>query len=77
MLEELDVVRVKRAMPTAGIAIGAEGTIVHALTEPSTAYLVEFTDAEGRTLATEVFQPEDLEQVWSVRRGQHGQRQAA
>ncbi len=57
--------------------MGAEGTIVHALTESSTAYLVEFTDAEGRTIATEVFQPEDLEQVWSVRHGQPGQRRAA
>ena len=77
MLEELDVVRVKRAIPSAGIALGDEGTIVHTLSGPGTAYLVEFADSEGRTLATEVFQANELEQVWSVKNGQQGQRQVA
>ena len=64
MLEELDVVRVTRALPSAGIAAGAEGTIVHAFPHPETEFLVEFADQEGRTLTTEVLCADELELVW-------------
>jgi Domain of unknown function (DUF4926) len=64
MLEELDVVRVKRALPSAGIAAGSEGTIVHAFPQPEAAFLVEFADQDGRTLATEVLRSDELELVW-------------
>ncbi|HEY1102989.1 MAG TPA: DUF4926 domain-containing protein [Burkholderiaceae bacterium] len=57
---DLDVVTALIAMPAAGIAVGAVGTIVDVFDTPE-GYLVEFSDGTGATLATEVFAPTQLE----------------
>lgn len=57
---DLDVVTARIAMPAAGIAVGAVGTIVDVFDAPE-GYLVEFSDDAGATLAMEVFTPAQLE----------------
>ncbi|PYC65511.1 DUF4926 domain-containing protein [Micromonospora arborensis] len=38
-------------MPAEQLPAGAVGTVVHIFSSPSTAYEVEFADADGRTVA--------------------------
>ena len=65
MFAELDVVRLRRGLPAAGLSRGQTGTIhaVHAGPPPS--YLVEFCDARGLTLAILPVAEEDLALQWS------------
>lgn len=77
MFEENDVVRVKRAIPDAGIAAGTEGVVVSLFSKPNAAFLVEFSDDEGRTVATEALLPDDLDLVWSAKSDPASHRQAA
>lgn len=53
-----DVVELLADRSAAGLGVGAVGTIVDEL--ESGAYLVEFTDDEGRTLAIEALEPADF-----------------
>lgn len=53
-----DVVELISARPDAAIAVGTVGTVVEELAEET--YLVEFCDAEGRTLAVEPVPARDL-----------------
>lgn len=53
MFKELDTVKTLVAIPKAGVAVGDIGTIVEVVTKPSRAYLVEFANEEGETLAME------------------------
>ena len=46
-LGELDVVRVRRAIPEHGLEGGEEGTIVEILDRPDSAYLVDFSGGSG------------------------------
>jgi hypothetical protein len=68
MFEENDVVRLRVAIPTLGLLRGVVGTVVHVFSTP-VGFLIEFTDAEGQTLGTEVLQPEHLDLVWSAQHG--------
>jgi hypothetical protein len=59
--EELEVVYLLVSRPESGLARGEAGTIVHAVTKPAPAYLVEFVDHEtGYTRAEEFFTPDQL-----------------
>jgi phosphohistidine phosphatase SixA len=60
MFKELDVVKTVVAIPKAGIAVGALGTIVHVAHKPSLAYLVEFANNKGETLAEEFLTAEEI-----------------
>ncbi|MFI6236969.1 DUF4926 domain-containing protein [Micromonospora sp. NPDC050784] len=51
MLELYDVVELREAIPGEQLPAGAVGTVVHVFDSPSTAYEVEFADADGRTIA--------------------------
>jgi hypothetical protein len=53
MFKELDVVKTVVAIPKVGIAVGDLGTIVDVVNKPSRAYLVEFANDQGETLAME------------------------
>jgi len=55
---ELDYVETKTEKD--GVKPGQRGTIVHIFTNPSIAYLVEFTDTNGHATAMPTYQPEDL-----------------
>ncbi|MEV1328554.1 DUF4926 domain-containing protein [Micromonospora costi] len=46
-----DVVELKEVVPSEQLSAGAVGTIVHIFRSPPTAYEVEFSDADGRTIA--------------------------
>jgi hypothetical protein len=67
---ELDVVRVRRALPEHGIAAGATGTVllVHDAAGRPRAYEVEFSDSDGVTLAMVVLEQSDIEVTWRHRR---------
>lgn len=63
-IKELDVVQTLVDVPArddeAAIARGSVGTVVAIATRPSLAYLVEFADEDGRTLAMPWMLPEQL-----------------
>ncbi|SDW96849.1 protein of unknown function [Pseudomonas syringae] len=46
-----DVVRLEVDLPVEGLARGDIGAVVHKFPGPEIAYEVEFTDAQGRTVA--------------------------
>jgi Domain of unknown function (DUF4926) len=50
-MKELDVVTLAIDLPDHGLTAGATGTVVHIFHTPYTAYEVEFTDANGATVA--------------------------
>lgn len=57
----LDVVSLNIALPIAGLAIGSEGTIVE---DFGTAYMIEFLNSEGYTIAVETVSADDVSLVW-------------
>lgn len=57
---ELDVVVLAEDLPDEGLTKGMIGTIVHVFEEPALAYLVEFCDEEGRTIALPTLLPVQL-----------------
>jgi hypothetical protein len=64
MLNEYDVVRLKRALPEHGLAAGAVGTILilHRESPPyEDAFEVEFCDDDGGTIALITVHARDLE----------------
>ena len=64
-MKMLDVVRVNRDIPEAGVTKGMQGTIVDVYERPHRAYEVEFCDGEGRTIALATLLPEDVTLVSS------------
>lgn len=46
-----DTVRLLVDLPDEGLEAGAVGAVVHVFERPNVAYEVEFTDADGRTVA--------------------------
>jgi hypothetical protein len=50
-VRELDVVTLAADLPADGLHAGDTGTVVHVFHKPYTAYEVEFTDSDGRTIA--------------------------
>jgi hypothetical protein len=65
MFSEYEVVKLKR--PLVGLNAGAIGAIVMAYNFVPPGYEVEFTDADGVTLALLTLHDEDLEPVTEVR----------
>ena len=59
MFQPLDTVRLKNALPGAGLAAGALGAVLEVFKGGHC--LVEFTDAQGQTIAEPVLAPEQLE----------------
>ena len=55
-----DVVTIVVAMPEHGLTKGAIGTVVDTLTRPGKAYLVEFCDDDGRTVALLPLLPDQI-----------------
>jgi hypothetical protein len=56
-------VRLREDLPEHGLRRGALGAIVAIFGNPSHAYEVEFSDAQGRTLAEVALHEEQLEEV--------------
>jgi hypothetical protein len=65
--EEYDIVRLLRPLPEHHLAAGAKGTVVMDYSKHSDSdtapFEVEFTDAEGVTIALVTLQASDLEVV--------------
>jgi hypothetical protein len=59
--EELEVVYLLVSRSDLGLARGEAGTIVHAVSKPAPAYLIEFVDPEsGCTRAEAFFTPDQI-----------------
>lgn len=58
--EEFEVVVLAEDFPDKGLTKGMEGTIVLIHEKPNLAYLVEFIDDEGRTIAMLSLLPEQV-----------------
>ncbi len=61
----LDVVELLEPLPAHGLPTGAAGTVVEELSD---AFLVEFVDEAGDTLALEVLKQDQLKPVKSILR---------
>jgi len=57
---ELEVVVLAEDLPEEGLTKGMAGTIVIVFEAPTLAYLVEFCDEEGRTIAMPALLPAQL-----------------
>jgi hypothetical protein len=57
---ELDVVVLAEDLPEEGLTKGTIGTIVVVFENPTLAYLVEFCDEEGRTIALPALLPDQV-----------------
>lgn len=60
MFKLLDVVTLRHALPEYGLAVGDAGTVVESFGNPPAAYLVEFCNGDGETLAMPTLPPEEL-----------------
>ena len=58
MFKQLDTVRTTKALPDHGLAAGAFGCVL--LVGPGPAYLVEFCNGNGETVAMLPLKPADL-----------------
>ena len=63
MFSELEVVRLVRGVPEAGVEAGTLAVVLEVSTEPELHYEIEVTDAEGRTLYQASATPDELEAV--------------
>jgi len=65
VFREYEVIRLGRNKPANGLLAGATGTILMIYTQLPLppAYEVEFTDAEGNTVALLALQDEEIEKV--------------
>lgn len=57
---EFDVVLLAEDLPEEGLAKGMIGTIVVVFENPTLAYLVEFCDEKGRTIALPALLPDQM-----------------
>lgn len=65
MFKELDGVKTLQALPAEGMAAGIVGVVLEVFTQPTPAYLVEFSDADGEAIATSFLMPEQVELAWA------------
>lgn len=65
---DLDVVVALAAFPQDGVAAGQVGTVVHVFRQPCEAYLVEFANEQGETLAMVTALPSQIALAQSMRR---------
>ena len=63
MFSELDVVRLIRGVPEAGVQAGTLAVILEVCTEPELHYEIEVIDAAGRTVYQASAMPDELEAV--------------
>jgi hypothetical protein len=63
MIEELDVVALKRDRPDLGLKAGEQGAVVLVY---DGAYEVEFVNEDGSTRVMTAFAADDVELVWRV-----------
>ena len=61
MRNELDAIRLSVDLPEEGLRKGMVGAIVMIFTQPYEAYMVEFCDNEGRTIAMPTLKPDQVE----------------
>lgn len=66
MINEIDVVELKRDIPVASLRAGMRGTVVHVYKSNSERYEVEFLDQEGETLTLLTLSGEDLIKIWDA-----------
>ena len=59
-MDLFDLVVLAEDRPDEGLAAGSIGTIVHVFHQPDLAYEVEFTNADGSTLAMLTLRPDEL-----------------
>jgi hypothetical protein len=71
---DLDVVVSLVAFEDGSIAAGTVGTVVHVFTRPSEAYLVEFANERGETVAMVTALPDQVGKA-DLRRSAKGERQ--
>jgi len=64
--DELDLVTLRPEVDQRSLSPGAQGTIVHVFTAPIRAYIVEFTDDDGRALIVDTFRGSEL-LPWTAR----------
>ncbi|MCO8274717.1 DUF4926 domain-containing protein [Actinoplanes sp. TRM 88003] len=64
-MELYDTVRLLVDLPDEGLTAGAVGAVVHVFERPDVAYEVEFTDADGRTVAQVPLTADQLEPLAS------------
>lgn len=60
MHKELDTVQTLQALPESGLAAGAVGVVLVVFKSPQLAYLVEFADSDGQTLAMPTLLPSQI-----------------
>ncbi len=63
-----DAGRLTSAMPAHGLVAGEMGTIVEEFDPPDEAYLVEFSNDYGDTMATVTLKPDQFEVVYPLGR---------
>jgi hypothetical protein len=68
MINELDVVALKRDLPQHGLVTGDPGTVVHRFSNGA-AFLVEFVRDDGSTVAVEELTADDVRQLSPSERG--------
>ena len=61
-IDELDVVELRHNV--SDMPAGSKGTVLLVLTKPHSAYLVEFTDSDGVTIAEVTLTEDQIELVW-------------
>ena len=66
MHKELDTIQTLQALPASGLAAGAVGVVLEVFTTPQLAYLVEFADADGQTLAMPTLLPSQISAAKAV-----------
>lgn len=62
-MELYDTVRLLVDLPDEGLVAGAVGAVVHVFDKPNVAYEIEFTDADGRTIAQVPLTADQLQAV--------------
>ncbi|MGE5672914.1 MAG: DUF4926 domain-containing protein [Mycobacterium leprae] len=66
-VDELDVVAtLDEIVDDCYLPEGSEGTVVHVHLEPELAYMVEFCDEAGRTLALPTLLPHQVRLIWKA-----------
>lgn len=71
MINELDVVVLKRDLPEHGLVAGNPGTVVHRFSDGA-AFLVEFVRDDGTTVAVEELTADDVRPLSRSEAGQAG-----
>lgn len=66
MFDDLDTVKLLEDIPEHGLHIGQVGTVLEVFSRPSPAYLVEFCNNDGETIATIPLLKDQISLEWSM-----------